>query len=148
MQLFSFFLYVIGITSGPAVASDPAGHVYVALKARNQAPDLARQIIDSYPECYVLGSSGPDIAYSASYNPGAEIGEQAHYQGSGALIHNMMLRASTVTIGEAANLLGVSEDAVRQRIAENTIPFTRLGDQERYPRDQLDLGHTLWSSEI
>jgi len=143
-----FILALLGIASVPAVASDPVGHVYVALKARDQAPEstLARQIIDRYMGCYLLGSSGPDIAYIASYNPGAAIGEQAHYQGSGELIHNMMLRASTVTIGEAAKLLDVSEDEVRQRIVDNNIRFTRLGGQERYPRERLGL--TLVSSEM
>jgi excisionase family DNA binding protein len=43
----------------------------------------------------------------------------------------------TVSVKEAANLLGVSQQAVRQRLDRGTLPGERLGRDWRIPRDAV-----------
>lgn len=75
-------------------ASQGAGHVYVALRAREQAPPQVRAIIDSNLKSYLAGATGPDIALTSYliaealewHHPGSE----AHYEKTGQLIMNMI----------------------------------------------------------
>lgn len=61
--LFLVFL----ILAGACQASQIAGHVYSALKAYQRAPKEVRDIIGPNLDAYLMGSSGPDIAYTTHY---------------------------------------------------------------------------------
>lgn len=80
-----------------ALASQAPGHVYVALKAREQAPAPVRAIIDANLPAYLAGSTGPDIAlttYLLEEALGYEHpGSEAHYDRTGQIIANMLALA-------------------------------------------------------
>lgn len=86
------------LLSCAAWASQSPGHVYVALKAYEQAPPAVRAIIDSNRASYIAGATGPDIAlttYLIAEGLGYQHpGSEAHYQATGQIINNMLKRAA------------------------------------------------------
>lgn len=60
-------LFAFIISAGVCQASQIAGHVYSALKAYQRAPSEVRRIIEPNLDAYLMGSSGPDIAYTTHY---------------------------------------------------------------------------------
>ena len=92
-------------------ASQGAGHVYVALKALEQAPPAVRAIIDANQAAYLAGATGPDIAlttYLVAEAMGMEHpGAEAHYEKTGELIVNM-IRIAAAYPDEAARNQGLA----------------------------------------
>jgi len=90
-----------------ACASQGAGHVYVALKAREQAPPALKAILDANEQAYLAGATGPDIALTTYlvaeafgwHHPGVE----AHYEKTGQLIVNMLKLAAANSDPAARN---------------------------------------------
>lgn len=79
-------------------ASQSPGHIYVALKAYEQAPAALKQIIEANQAAYLAGATGPDIClttYLAAEGLGYEHpGSEAHYDRTGQLITNMLKLAA------------------------------------------------------
>lgn len=99
---WSFIFVWIGLSLCVGASSSQApGHIYVALKAREQAPENIRAIIDANLSAYLAGATGPDIALTTyliaeafgQHHPGSE----AHYEKTGELIQNMLLLANNTT---------------------------------------------------
>ena len=51
----------------PSSASQVPAHAYAALHTKEIVPERVRKIIENNLEAYLIGSSGPDIAYTAHY---------------------------------------------------------------------------------
>lgn len=111
MRLTILFLIGLLLVSCSAWASQSPGHVYVALKAYEQAPPAVRAIIDSNRAAYIAGATGPDIAlttYLIAEGLGYQHpGSEAHYQATGQIINNMLKRAAAEP-NEAARNKGLA----------------------------------------
>lgn len=84
--------------AGSALANQQPAHIYLALRALEQASPAVRAIVDPNLEAYLAGSTGPDIALTVFYARlamgFAVAGEEAHYERTGQLINNMYDLAS------------------------------------------------------
>ncbi len=78
-------------------ASQAPGHVYVALRALDQAPQSVKDICNANMDAYLAGTTGPDIALTTYLVAEAfglgHPGTEAHYERTGQLITNMLKQA-------------------------------------------------------
>ncbi len=151
MRLATVFILVTAFLLSVACvveASQLVSHVYLALRAKEEAPPLVQEILDEHLSWYLAGSTGPDIAMIAGYLSGNEVGFYAHTVRSGELIHNLLKRATTVTKKEAATLLGTSEEDIQEKVDNRSLQgiSMREKDCDRYSR--VELGIPLASEEL
>lgn len=85
-------------TATSARASQSPGHIYVALKAYEQAPAAARKIIEADLPAYLAGATGPDICLTTYLSAEAlgmqHPGSEAHYDRTGQIPANMLKLAA------------------------------------------------------